>query len=321
MNAQKPRATTALLQRSARALKRHLPSALAGDFTGVHQARVASRRLREAVPVLCTGLEGIRAGKARRKIRRLTRALGTVRELDVTLHLLDDLARSHEVPRAAVEEARAHVITERDRLREVMRRRLDRVDLGKLERRLASVGDGLERARTEPWREALSARLVTRARRLTVATDEAGQMYQPERLHQVRIAAKKLRYGLEIAAEVGAVTARRPMLTLKRAQELLGQLHDFQVLQSHVAAVQAEPAGARRAVAAGLETLARHIEDRCRHLHGQYVSAAPGLRDACLVVIDRVVGQVARGRMRRLPLKMKMAPPRAGAARSAVGRR
>ena len=32
---------------------------------------------------------------------------------------------------------------------------------------------------------------------------EAGQMYNPERLHQVRIATKKLRYGLEIAGEGG----------------------------------------------------------------------------------------------------------------------
>ena len=66
--------------------KRHLPSAIAGDDRGVHQARVASRRLREAVPVLAAGLKHSKAGKASRKIRRLTRALGTVRELDVTLH-------------------------------------------------------------------------------------------------------------------------------------------------------------------------------------------------------------------------------------------
>ncbi len=39
-------------ERRARALKRHLPAAIGGDGIGVHQARVASRRLREAVPVL-----------------------------------------------------------------------------------------------------------------------------------------------------------------------------------------------------------------------------------------------------------------------------
>ena len=47
-----PCTTALLLERLARALKRHLPAAIAGDDTAVHQARVASRRLREAVPVL-----------------------------------------------------------------------------------------------------------------------------------------------------------------------------------------------------------------------------------------------------------------------------
>ena len=45
-----------LLLRRARELERHLPPAVAGDDVGVHQARVASRRLREAVPVLAIGL-------------------------------------------------------------------------------------------------------------------------------------------------------------------------------------------------------------------------------------------------------------------------
>ena len=110
MNARDVRVTTRLLDRTARELRKHLPSAVSGDDTGVHQARVASRRLREAVPVLATGLKGSKAGKARRKIRRLTRALGTVRELDVTLGILDELARVDGVPRSAVEAVRARVV-------------------------------------------------------------------------------------------------------------------------------------------------------------------------------------------------------------------
>jgi CHAD domain-containing protein len=113
MNSRTPRVTTLLLQRLARALKRHLPQAVAGNDRGVHQARVTSRRLREAVPVLAIGLKGSKAGKARRKIRRLTRALGTVRELDVTMQLLDELARSPQVSRTAVADVRARVVKAR----------------------------------------------------------------------------------------------------------------------------------------------------------------------------------------------------------------
>src|SRR4051812_19138139 len=106
MNTRAPKPTTRLLRRLASALHRHLPAAVGGDQTGVHQARVTSRRLREALPVLSTGLKGSKAGKARRKIRRLTKALGTVRELDVTLSLLDELAAVPELPRIAVEDVR-----------------------------------------------------------------------------------------------------------------------------------------------------------------------------------------------------------------------
>jgi CHAD domain-containing protein len=93
-----------LLTRRASALKRHLAGARDGHHHGVHQARVASRRLREAVPVLTSGVKGTKAKKALGKIRRLTRALGTVRELDVTLQILDELASHETLPRLAIEE-------------------------------------------------------------------------------------------------------------------------------------------------------------------------------------------------------------------------
>src|SRR4051812_2610935 len=160
-----------LLERRTRALKRHLAAAVNGDGTGVHQARVASRRLREAVPVLSTGLKGSKAGKATRKIRRLTRALGTVREVDVTLSLLDELASTTVVSRTAVEDVRTHVVQERDARREVMLKRLARVDSGKIAHRLASVGMALDTATAEPWRQALAARLLRRSKRLAAAMD------------------------------------------------------------------------------------------------------------------------------------------------------
>ena len=69
-----------------------MPAAIGGDGIGVHQARVASRRLREAVPVLARDVKPGKAKKAHGKVRKLTRALGTVRELDVTLTVLNELA-------------------------------------------------------------------------------------------------------------------------------------------------------------------------------------------------------------------------------------
>jgi len=270
-----------LLERRTRALKRQLTAAVAGKDTGVHQARVASRRLREALPVLTEGLIHTKAGKAQRKIRRLTQALGTVRELDVTLHLIDELADRPAVPRAALAEVRALVIEERERRRGVMLTRLASVDADKLGRRLHAVKQALMKpAPGHSWRSALALRIARRGKRLEGAIDQAGQIYAPEGLHAVRIAAKKFRYVLEIADESGAAPCRDIVRPIKRVQDALGRLHDLQVLQHHVAAVGAAPRKGRSTPDAGLAILSRWIEDECRHLHAKYVSAMPALREA-----------------------------------------
>ena len=267
-----------LLERRTRALKRQLAAAIAGKDTGVHQARVASRRLREALPVLTEGLQHTKAGKAKRKIRRLTQALGTVRELDVTLHLIDELAERPAIPRAALAEVRAHVIEEREQRRAVMLDRLDRVDSEKLGRRLEAVRQSLlSPAPSHAWRPALAGRIASRARRLEDAVEDAGQIYEPEGLHKVRSAAKKLRYALEIADDSAAAPCPDALRIIKRVQDALGRLHDLQILQQHVAAVGAAPRNRRSTPDAGLAVLARLIEDECRHLHGRYVSAVPEL--------------------------------------------
>jgi CHAD domain-containing protein len=310
MNTRPPRPSTLLLERLSRALKRHLPRAVQGVDSGVHQARVTTRRLREAVPVLATGLKGSKAGKAGRKIRRLTRALGTVRELDVTLSLLDELTRSPHVPRAAVEDVRARVIEERDARRKIMLERLEHVNAEKLSKRLASVGAALQEATAEPWRKALAARLVKRVRSLSTAMDAAGHMYAPERLHAVRIAAKKLRYALELAAGSGVTEAAAHVRTIKRAQDMLGKLHDLQVLQGHVAAVQAGAASNRAQAREALEDLARHIEDQARHLHGRYIALVPALRAVIVAVRKSVVPPLTRAAGRAPAMKMALSRPR-----------
>jgi CHAD domain-containing protein len=307
-----------LLERRSRALHRHLPRAIAGDDTGVHQARVASRRLREAVPVLTDGLNGSQRGKACRKIRRLTRALGTVRELDVTLQLLEEMAEKPGVSRPAVVEVRAHVIEERERRRAMMHERLAAVNAGKLSKRLEAVRLALlEPTPDHNWRAALASRVARRARRLDRAIADAGQIYGPEALHQVRIAAKKLRYAVEIANESGAAPAVATVRTLKRVQDTLGRLHDLQILQHHVAAVAAAPRAPHRdSPDVGLAVLARRIEDECRHLHGRYIGMLPTLREAIETARRHIAVRLTAPRRTRAA---KMALP--GRRRTAGGSR
>ena len=302
MSSRTPKLTSSLLTRRVRALHRYLPSAAAGDDHGVHQARVASRRLREAVPVLACRLKGSKAGKANRKIRRLTRVLGEVRELDVTLHLLDELSSSDELSKAALQDVRLHVMAERAEKREAMLSKLGEVNGAKLDQRLHSVSEAVALDDEQTWRQELGRRLLKRAKRLATAVNQAGQLYAPEHLHQVRITAKKLRYGLELAADGGLPAANSLVRTLKRTQDNLGRLHDLQILQAHVAAVQAAPAG-RASPHEGLGAIAGRIEEQCRRLHGKYVAQAEALRELTATVTAVLVPRLA---LRTRQLKMKM---------------
>jgi CHAD domain-containing protein len=302
-----------LLDRRARALRQHLAAAVAGKERGVHQARVASRRLREALPVLSEGLRHAKAGKAERKVRRLTAALGGVRELDVTLQLIDEFADEADAPRAALAEIRAQVIEEREQRRKEMLKRLQHVDTAKIDRRLHSVKDALLQGTAHhAWRATLAVRVARRARRLARAIEEAGQVYAAQPLHEVRIASKKLRYALEIADDTGAAPCAKAVRTLKRVQELLGRLHDLQLLQHYAAAVGAAPRRRRTTPDVALAALTRLAEDECRHLHARYVAQVPALAEVIEIARRDVP---ARLTARRAARAMKMSlPPRRRAA-------
>ena len=89
------------------------------------------------------------------------------------------------------------------------------------------------------WQWVLEARVARRASALAEAIDEAGAVYLSERLHAVRIAVKKLRYALELSVDVAGQKSTPELTQLRRAQEVLGRLHDLQVLIDRMRETQA----------------------------------------------------------------------------------
>ena len=178
------------------------------------------------------------------------------------------------------------------------------------------MGDVLAETGAEAWRDALGARLLKRSKALAAAITAAGRMYSPEQLHQVRIAAKKLRYAMELAFDAGVKSASAPVRAVKRAQDTLGRLHDLQVLQSHVAAVQADPSG-RSLPDGGLAIISRALEDECRHLHARYVAAMPRLIEVIeatrAVVVPDLAHRARALKMTKMTLKARPVARRAPA--------
>jgi CHAD domain-containing protein len=258
-----------------------LPAAQAGDVTSVHQARVASRRLREALPVAGPPQADAAWRRARRQARRITRALGPVRELDVALETLAEFEQRGVASPAALARVRAAIAADRQARRRKMLDELSPMRLQKLKRHLS----GMAAARAPSDRdEALAGaarRVAVRAARLKDAIEHAGLVYLAERLHQVRIAAKKLRYAMELQRELQRSRATAHIRRLKAAQDQLGRLHDLEVLIDRTRAVQADLAASARRQATELDRLVRALEAECRQLHAGYLEARRGLIAVC----------------------------------------
>jgi CHAD domain-containing protein len=264
-------------------LNRSLPSAEQGDVDSLHKARVATRRLRETLPLVASGHKG---RKLDRDIRRITRALGPVRELDVALAMLDTLESAADVPRAAVMRLRQVLADERRVLREEMVHRLSRVDLQQLRKRLAAAHKRAERpgrkgVSREAQARAARDRAGRRATQLQAAMESAGGLYLPDRLHQVRVAVKKLRYALELSTKFGGPRRASRIQSLRKAQDVLGHLHDLEVLIARTRGVQGSPHAGDLKLSEEMDRLVRRLETECRQLHVRYTSTRKTLAAIC----------------------------------------
>src|SRR5215510_1054302 len=121
-----------LIRQRLLALTRALPSARNGDVVAIHQARVATRRVRAALSIVTRGSKGRKVTKV---VSRLTRALGRVRELDVAILSLDELASDASVTREGIDLLRAILTEERERLCADMALGIEHVNLEKLQRK------------------------------------------------------------------------------------------------------------------------------------------------------------------------------------------
>jgi CHAD domain-containing protein len=279
--------SVAILRQRLISLLTAMPAAQSGDESSVHQARVASRRLRGALPMLGASADADALDRVDRRVRRITRALGPVRELDVALMLLAELEGRGAAAPAAIARVREAVAAERRQRRREMLDEITPSRLDKLRKRLVDVAAPHASTGTTAGTVAeAGAQAGKRARRLRAAIERAGGIYLAERLHRVRIEAKKLRYAIEIQRELTRSRSRLHMNRLKALQDLLGRVHDLEILIDRTRAVQAGLPGRSRRAMAELDALIRVLEDECREGHAAYMHGRPALLKLCDAVID-----------------------------------
>jgi CHAD domain-containing protein len=255
-----------------------------GDVTAIHRTRVASRRLREVLPVLQMKADGAR--KLGRSLRRVTRRLGRLRELDVLLLLLDELQESGRYPTRALDKIAVEVRNRRASLRRA-------TPAKEIEAELQELADRLEKTATEladvsetvaagrGWRWTIQQRVAHRAITLHRVVGKAGALYLPERLHAVRIAVKKLRYALEVEVDAEGKARTGELALLKRTQGILGRMHDLQILINLVREFQASADMRKVGQTRELDEVIAALDQSCRRLHGRYVRGQGAILTMC----------------------------------------
>jgi CHAD domain-containing protein len=209
-----------------------LPGVRTADVESVHDARVLTRRLRELLQLARE--ESRVTGEAADRVRTAGRLLGEVREQDVLEGLLQQLRARARFASATLDALHHDVQGAQQAARRRMFKGLERVDLPALasdrtlHRGLWNVTGNVAHFR---------AHIQTRSQIARRALARASGVYLPKRSHQARIAIKKLRYAVETAAEVAVWSPHGNALKdLRRAQRILGDLHDQQVLADRIEA-------------------------------------------------------------------------------------
>ena len=233
------------LRRYLSAWDLHEPGARLGDDPEeLHDLRVAGRRLdailRQFRAYLPASLVRIRP-----TLKKVLRALGEARDLDVALQELDAFGPAlSEAEQANLDPLQEHLRSERARARTRMLSLLDssavQKDLGQLRLELAQPSSATE-VPGAPALEVVPQLIRTRYKKVRKGANALTPGSPMDSYHAVRGSVKKLRYVLESVAVIFGKPASGMVRSLRRWQEKLGMQQDADVAGRRLQALAATP--------------------------------------------------------------------------------
>jgi CHAD domain-containing protein len=247
----------------------------AEDIEFVHRARVATRRLRTALRMFrdCFGCRKVK--RWRKAIRCVTKSLGNARDRDVQIEYLCRMLSALGAKECFPGVARLLVQLERDRER-FQREVVEAADCLEAAGTLNQMRRATDRAYRKtvtgpfcfPCGEALAEikrHVLRQLNELLQHEDSLADPKDREHHHMMRIAAKRLRYTLEISRPMCPGRLDDAVEKVKRLQTLLGDLHDCDVW---LAALDTFASAERKRIIAmfGHEGRFVHLKPGIKHL-------------------------------------------------------
>jgi CHAD domain-containing protein len=230
------------IRKQAKALSRHIDGTRTGeDLECLHQARVASRRLRAALSTFRDCWPGKTFRKWRKQMRQFTVALGPARDIDVQVQYIQrtlaDLPEDKRPCQAGVARLLLRLRQRRESLQPRVVRALDSVEGSGVLKEMRSATERVLTGQEDDPTSAASAFVFAQARehivrRLYKLMGYQGSLADPgdrQRHHQMRVAAKRLRYTMELFKPAYRDTMDETLAAVKEMQTLLGAVHDSDV--------------------------------------------------------------------------------------------
>jgi CHAD domain-containing protein len=216
----------------------------ATDIERVHRMRVASRRIRNALTLFGDDLPHKHYAVWRDELRRMTKALGAARDTDVQIAWVQDFLKqdTDEAQRVGIDRLLLRLGQQRTRLQDKVVEALERLEDRRILEDMTEILQELQVHARVYEIETLPADLYRRANEAIRLRLEEFLTYEPHvahperaaELHQMRIAAKHLRYTLEVFQPLYDRALRKPIKIVKEIQDLLGEVHDCDVWIGYV---------------------------------------------------------------------------------------
>ena len=227
-----------ILSKHICALKREMPGAIeAADIEHIHQLRVSSRRIRSTLPLFSNCFSKKDATRWLKQIKKVTKSLGEARDSDVQIEKLLNFYETIENSqhRPGLKRLILRLQQRREGLQKNVVKSLLSLDKSlileemetKTQSYLANKG-GISRYPLSLYQMAFKVIQD----KLEILQSFEGYIYDPENieeLHDMRIAAKNLRYTMEIFTPLYQSGLKPGINYIKEAQEILGNIHDYDI--------------------------------------------------------------------------------------------
>lgn len=209
------------------------------DVDAVHDMRVASRRTRTALQLFAVCFPARKVKSWNKRLKRVTRRLGDARDTDVQIEFVQDFLKgvSDRKCRPGIRRLLLRLRQRRQDLQEEVVTALDRFETHQdVADMRACLLQQIAHGRLHQAEPGGQATYQHAQREISCRLDEmlAQERYvqQPEsiqQLHEMRIAAKHLRYAMEIFRPLYGDALDEAIDAAKEAQRRLGEIHDCDV--------------------------------------------------------------------------------------------